>query len=63
MIVVCMVDVRCTKFNSDMWAYVTKYAELKRISRCEALERIVEEHMKIVAEAQRRLYEKGKKSV
>lgn len=58
-----MVNVRCPKFNDAMWAYVAKYAELKGISRCEALEKIVQEHMKIVAEAQRKIYEKEKKHV
>jgi len=58
-----MVNVRCPRFNDTVWTYVTKYAELKRISRCEALEQIVREHMKVVAEAQKKMYERGKKSV
>lgn len=58
-----MVNVRCPKFDDTTWVYVVKYAELKGISRCKALEKIVQEHMKMVAEAQRKIYEKGKRHV
>lgn len=58
-----MVNVRCPKFDDAIWVYVVKYAELKKISRCKALEEIVKEHMKIIAETQRKMYEKGKKHV
>jgi len=58
-----MVNVRCPNFNDTVWMYVAEYAKRKRISRCEALEQIVTEHMRFVAEAQRKLYEKAKKNV
>lgn len=63
MIVVHMVDVRCANFNDTEWRYVAEYAKRKGITRCEALEQIVMEHMKFLAEVQRKLYEKGKKNV
>jgi hypothetical protein len=58
-----MVDVRCPNFNDTIWSYVAEYAKRKGISRCEALEQIVIEHMKVLAEVQRKLYEKGRKNV
>lgn len=58
-----MVDVRCSDFDDAVWTYVAEYAKRKGISRCEALRDIVIEHMKVVAEAQRKLYEKAKKHV
>ncbi len=58
-----MVDVRCPDFDDIVWNYVAEYAKRKRISRCEALKQIVIEHMKIVAEAQQKSYEKAKKHV
>ena len=58
-----MVDVRCSDFNDTIWRYVAEYAKRKRLSRCKALEQIVIEHMKVVAEAQKEMYERGKKSV
>lgn len=58
-----MVDVRCPNFDDTVWKYVTDYAKLKRISRCDALRQIVIEHMKVVAEAQQEAYEKAKKNV
>jgi len=58
-----MVNVRCSNFNDKIWSYVAEYAKRKRMSRCEALEEIVIEHMKVVAEAQRRMYEKAKNNV
>jgi len=58
-----MVDVRCSQFNDTVWMYVTEYAKRKKISRCEALEQIAVEHMRFLAEVQRKLYEKGKKNV
>jgi hypothetical protein len=58
-----MVNVRCPNFNDSVWSYVAEYAKRKRISRCEALQEIVVEHMKVVAEAQRKIYEKARKNV
>jgi hypothetical protein len=58
-----MVNVRCADFNDTIWNYVAEYAKRKGIARCEALEQIVIEHMKVVAEAQTKMYEKAKKNV
>jgi hypothetical protein len=58
-----MVDVRCSEFDDVVWTYVAEYARRKGISRCEALRSIVVEHMKVVAEAQKKVYEKAKKNV
>jgi len=60
---ISMVDVRCPNFDDVVWKYVADYANLKRISRCEALRQIVIEHMKLVADAQQKSYEKAKKNV
>jgi len=56
-----MVNVRCSDFNDAVWNYVAEYAKRKNISRCEALEQIVIEHMKVVAERQAKVYEEAKK--
>jgi len=58
-----MVNVRCSDFNGTIWRYVAEYAKRKGIPRCEALEKIIIEHMKVVAEAQKKMYEGGRKSV
>lgn len=58
-----MVDVRCPNFNDTVWSYVAEYAKRNGISRCEALEQIVMEHMKVLAEAQKKLYEEAIKNV
>jgi hypothetical protein len=58
-----MVNIRCSNFNDAIWTYVVEYARRKGISRCEALERIVIEHMKVVAEATKKMYEQGEKIV
>lgn len=55
-----MVNVRCPDFNDTVWNYVAEYAKRKGITRCKALEQIVIEHMKVVAEAQNKAYEKVK---
>ncbi len=57
-----MVNVRCPNFHDAVWNYVAEYAKRKRISRCEALQQIVIEHMKVVAETQKKIYERAKKS-
>jgi hypothetical protein len=56
-----MVDVRCPDFDDTVWNYVAEYAKRLHISRCEALQQIVVEHMKVVAEAQKKAYEEAKK--
>ncbi len=43
-----MVDVRCPGFKDVVWTYVAEYAIRKKISRCEALEQIVVDHMRFV---------------
>jgi hypothetical protein len=58
-----MVDVRCPNFNDTIWNYVAEYAKRKGITRCKALEQIIVEHMKVLAEAQTKMYEKAKKNV
>lgn len=62
-ILIGMVNVRCPDFDDTVWNYVAEYAKRKGISRCKALEHIVIEHMKVVAEAQKKAYEKAKKNV
>jgi len=44
-----MPSVRCESFDDLLWTYVTEIARLRKIGRCEALQRIVEEHMKFMA--------------
>jgi hypothetical protein len=41
--------VRCNSFDALLWQYVVDNARLRKISRCEALQRIVQEHMRLVA--------------
>jgi hypothetical protein len=57
-----MVNVRCPDFNDAVWNYVAEYAKRKRISRCEALEQIVIDHMRFLADAQAKSYEEAKKN-
>ena len=47
-----MPTVRCESFNDLLWRYVAEIARLRKIPRCDALQRIVEEHMKFMAEKQ-----------
>ena len=49
-----MVDVRCKDFDNTIWGYVAENAKLRGISRCKALEKIVTEHMKFLAEEQKK---------
>lgn len=49
-----MPSVRCEKFNDLLWTYVTEIAKRRKISRCQALERVVEEHMRFMALEQER---------
>ena len=41
-----MVKVYCQELNPVCWAWVTEYARRRRIKRCEALEKIIEQHIK-----------------
>jgi hypothetical protein len=54
-----MVDVRCKDFNDVLWTYVVENANRRRISRCEALQEIVKEHMKFLMEAQKARMERA----
>lgn len=53
-----MVDVRCKDFNDILWAYVVENANRRGITRCEALQEIVKEHMKFLVEAQKERMER-----
>lgn len=53
-----MVDVRCKNFNDTLWAYVVENANRREITRCEALQEIVKEHMKFLVEAQKERMER-----
>jgi hypothetical protein len=54
-----MVDVRCKDFNDVLWTYVVENANRRGISRCEALQKIVKEHMKFLMEAQKERMERA----
>jgi len=41
-----MVKVYCQDLNPVCWSWVTEYAHRRRIKRCEALEKIIEQHIK-----------------
>ncbi len=57
-----MPSIRCESFNELLWAYITDIAKIKKISRCKALETVIEEHMKFMAlEQQTRGKKYGKK--
>ena len=57
-----MPSVRCENFNDLLWTYVSEVAKIRRISRCKALEKVVEEHMKFMAlEQEKRSKKNGKK--
>ena len=53
-----MVDIRCKEFNSILWTYVVENANRRGISRCEALQEIVKEHMKFLMKAQKEKMER-----
>ncbi len=53
-----MVDVRCTNFDDDLWFYVQENARLRDITRCQALEEIVSEHIQLLAKSQKDWLEK-----
>lgn len=54
-----MPSIRCESLNELLWAYITDIAKIRKISRCKALETVIEEHMKFMALAQQN---KGKKN-
>ena len=41
-----MVKVYCQELNPVCWAWVAEYARRRRIKRCEALEKVIEEHIR-----------------
>ena len=41
-----MVKVYCQELNPVCWAWVTEYARRRRIKRCKALEKVIEEHIR-----------------
>ena len=49
-----MPSIRCESFNELLWAYITDIAKIRKISRCKALETVIEEHMKFMALAQQK---------
>jgi len=49
-----MPSIRCESFNDLLWAYVADIARIRKISRCNALETVIEEHMKFMALEQHR---------
>jgi len=53
-------SVRCENFNDLLWTYVSEIAKIRKISRCKALEKVVEEHMKFMAMKQHEM--EGKRS-
>ena len=57
-----MPSVRCENFNDLLWTYVSEIAKMRKISRCKALEKVVEEHMRFMAlEQQRKMEDDAKK--
>lgn len=53
-----MVDVRCKDFNNILWAYVVENASRRGITRCEALQEIVKEHMRFLVKVQKERMER-----
>lgn len=49
-----MPSIRCESFSDLLWAYVADIARIRKISRCSALETVIEEHMKFMALEQHR---------
>ena len=54
-----MATIRCDKVNPICWAWIGEYGRRRKLERCKALERIIEEHMKFIALAH---YEKVKRA-
>jgi hypothetical protein len=53
-----MVDVRCNNIDDTVWAYVVENARLRKITRCQALEEIIQEHMRFMYKEQKERVEK-----
>lgn len=53
-----MVNVRCSNFDNELWFYVQENARIRGINRCEALEAIVREHIKLLSKFQHEWLEK-----
>ena len=47
-----MANFRCSNFDDLLWQYVVENSRVRGVSRCRALELIVEEHIKFFKEAQ-----------
>jgi len=60
-----MPSVRCESFNDLLWTYVAEVAKRRKMTRCKALEKIIEEHIRFMADIElqkeRRVVEHGKK--
>lgn len=54
-----MVDIRCTGFDDAVWGYVVENARMRKMPRSKALEQIVKEHMRFMAEAQQKKMEES----
>jgi hypothetical protein len=46
------VSVRCSDIDTIIWSYVVENARMRKVSRCEALELLIKEHMQFMAKAQ-----------
>ena len=47
-----MPSVRCESFDDLLWTYVAEVAKRRKIGRCEALQKIVEEHIRFMADVE-----------
>lgn len=56
-----MPSVRCEAFDDLLWTYVAEVAKRHKIGRCEALQKIVEEHIRFMADAEVSKHGKKKK--
>ena len=60
-----MPSVRCELFNDLLWTYVAEVAKRRKMTRCKALEKIVEEHIRFMADIElqkeKRAVKHGKK--
>lgn len=54
-----MVKVYCQDLNPVCWAWVTEYARRSGIKRCEALQKIIEEHIRFTKLAYERVMNEG----
>ena len=56
-----MPSVRCENFNDLLWTYISEIAKIRKIPRCKALEKVVDEHMQFMALEQERRDQNSKK--